>query len=226
VAHAQAVEVPDESLRDEAGERHAVQRDEIGAADLRVTICSLAGEVQLSVRPGTSYSELKRMAAEHFGPMMAGGGLNLPSELVLVDMSTGLKVLDEGGFEANANGEETRFLLVRRQKCLYTPIGTFGCYTRSKTGEYGQWDTAKSLSPDELLLRRLDDDDHPWIVNGFEIPNMRLARFEVLPGEDTSHASREVYINLSSLRKVTESYKEYMLKVFLILGKPSPFEDV
>merc|ERR1712039_1113205 len=103
------------------------------------------------------------------------------------------------------DSEKTRLVLVRRQKCLYTPVGETtggrGCYTRSLKSESCEWETAGGLQRDEHLLCRLDDKVYPWVVNGFTIPNMHLARFEVVPGASShSRARREVYMDLSGLR--------------------------
>merc|ERR1712185_8141 len=96
-------------------------------------------------------------------------------------------------------------ILVVRDRSLYTSNGTgSGCYGMGPGGSFINV-SPNHLTDDELILRRVDGEEYPWEVNGFEIPGLCFGLFKTLP---SGSAGRVVYIDLSRVRPITKNFHE------------------
>eukprot|EP00419_Tripos_fusus_P005786 CAMPEP_0172678964 /NCGR_PEP_ID=MMETSP1074-20121228/15744_1 /TAXON_ID=2916 /ORGANISM="Ceratium fusus, Strain PA161109" /LENGTH=198 /DNA_ID=CAMNT_0013497071 /DNA_START=173 /DNA_END=769 /DNA_ORIENTATION=- len=186
-----------------------------------LTICGLAGQVQIAVQLDTTVADLKAQAAAQLG--LDTGSLDVPWELVLSEADTGREVFERGTVQIAGIATGRQLVLVRRQKRLYTPLFTgVGCYLRREDGTFENALPLR-LSSDEEVLRRLDNKEYPWVVNGFEIPNKRMVRFQVALANE--RAGREVYVALDHVKQITQGVKAQMGEACKILGRRNPFED-
>lgn len=194
----------------------------MAASSQVLTVCGLAGQAEVAVQPTTTMAEVKAMAGEQLG--IDTPHPDVPWELVLLSIETGKELSDAWSVEASRCTTGGQLVLVRRQKRMYTPTVSFqalGCYTR---GQDGSFDNAspQALTFSEMVLRRLDNEDYPWLVDGCEIGNIQMGRFRVV--RDDGNDGREVFMNLRDLQPVTEQLQEEMSVICAAIGKPNPFQ--
>jgi len=187
-----------------------------------LTICGLSGQVEVAVLPHTTVAEVKASAAQQLG--IDQPCPEVPWELVLLDAETSTELSDGCPVELSGCSSESQLVLVRRQKRLYTAgwAGRPGCYVR---GHGGAFENAAPhvLEDYEATLRRLDNEDHPWLVDGVALDGVHMGRFQVVID---GVVGREVYINLSQVRQVTQQVKDLFDAICAILGKRNPLEEV
>lgn len=179
-----------------------------------LTIAGVNGQTQVEVLCNAKVAEVKEQAGTQLGMNLETWG----TELVLLDTSCGCELKDADTVDGCKLDDDSILILVQRELQIYTGGG--GCYGLGPDGSFTTV-SPNALTSDEILLRRVNDEEYPWVVNGFEIPGLRFGLFQTLP---SNSAGRLVCVDLKSVRKLTQSYCDQMAKVYEILGQPNAFD--
>jgi hypothetical protein len=183
-------------------------------ASVCLTITGVNGQTQVEVSCNAKVAEVKQQAATQLSLDLETYG----TESVLMDASCGCELTDADTVDGCKLDVDSILIFIVRDASMYT--GSGGCYG---LGPDGSFTTVfpNALTKDEILLRRVNDGQYPWVVDGFEIPNVRFGLFQTLPSKS---AGRLVCVDLRNVRKVTKSFRDQMAKCYEVLGQSNPFD--